>query len=244
MDMQKLLNIVSGKEKTQINESQVVECGMMPPATAPTQNPVTMNMSLNAQGVDQIKELLSLMSQADASRMSPPMALPAGGMPMGPKEPEMTDLIKIASGPEDRPEKEEFANAPDERLGSLSDAVPSGNDLHKEKGTYPKVAGGDNPMQKNESRIKSDLMKLYMEIKEAKGKKPDFLDMDKDGDKKEPMSKAVKDKEVKEADDTRPATKKTGERDVELPSGAKVKATKYQGHQSQKADKAAEKDKD
>jgi hypothetical protein len=31
-------------------------------------------------------------------------------------------------------------------------------------------------------------------VKEAKGKKPDFLDMDKDGDKKEPMRKAVADK--------------------------------------------------
>jgi hypothetical protein len=31
-------------------------------------------------------------------------------------------------------------------------------------------------------------------VKEAKGKKPDFLDMDKDGDKKEPMKKAVADK--------------------------------------------------
>ena len=27
--------------------------------------------------------------------------------------------------------------------------------------------------------------------------KPDFLDMDKDGDKKEPMKKAIKDKEAK-----------------------------------------------
>ena len=31
-------------------------------------------------------------------------------------------------------------------------------------------------------------------VDEAKGKKPDFLDMDKDGDKKEPMKKAVDDK--------------------------------------------------
>jgi hypothetical protein len=46
-------------------------------------------------------------------------------------------------------------------------------------------------------------------------------------------------KSVKEADD-RAAAKKT-EREVTLPSGAKVKATKVQGHQSQKADKAAEK---
>ena len=34
-------------------------------------------------------------------------------------------------------------------------------------------------------------------VAEAKGTKPDFLDMDKDGDKTEPMKKAVKDKEEK-----------------------------------------------
>lgn len=34
---------------------------------------------------------------------------------------------------------------------------------------------------------------------EAKKSKPDFLDMDKDGNKKEPMKKAIKDKKVKEA---------------------------------------------
>ncbi len=50
---------------------------------------------------------------------------------------------------------------------------------------------------------------------------------------------------VEEAkDEERAPTKKTGERDVTLPSGAKVKARTYQGHQSQKADKAAEKQKD
>jgi hypothetical protein len=35
-------------------------------------------------------------------------------------------------------------------------------------------------------------------VKKSKGTKPDFLDMDKDGDKKEPMKKAVADKKVKE----------------------------------------------
>lgn len=36
---------------------------------------------------------------------------------------------------------------------------------------------------------------------ETSGKKPDFLDMDKDGDKKEPMTKALKDKEEKKVDE-------------------------------------------
>ena len=39
-------------------------------------------------------------------------------------------------------------------------------------------------------------------VDESKGSKPDFLDMDKDGDKKEPMSKAIKDKEEKKVDES------------------------------------------
>jgi len=76
--------------------------------------------------------------------------------------------------------------------------------------------------------------------------------MDKDGNKKEPMKKAVadkkknpfakKDEKVKEAEEKRAPAKKS-EREVTLPSGAKVKATKVQGWQSQKADKEAEKSK-
>lgn len=38
-----------------------------------------------------------------------------------------------------------------------------------------------------------------VQLNEGKGAKPDFLDIDKDGDKKEPMKKAVKDKELDEA---------------------------------------------
>ena len=38
----------------------------------------------------------------------------------------------------------------------------------------------------------------FDEVAEAKQAKPDFLDMDKDGNKTEPMKKAVKDKEEKE----------------------------------------------
>ena len=44
----------------------------------------------------------------------------------------------------------------------------------------------------------SEGKKSYKMPKRAKGSKPDFLDVDKDGDKKEPMKKAVKDKAVKE----------------------------------------------
>ncbi len=46
---------------------------------------------------------------------------------------------------------------------------------------------------------------------EGKGKKPDFLDMDKDGNKKEPMKKAVADKKAGPKKGVNPFAKKTNE---------------------------------
>jgi hypothetical protein len=48
-------------------------------------------------------------------------------------------------------------------------------------------------------------------VSEAKGKKPDFLDMDKDGDKKEPMKKAVADKKAGPTKGVNPFAKKVDE---------------------------------
>lgn len=80
---------------------------------------------------------------------------------------------------------------------------------------------------------------------QVKEGKPDFLDMDKDGDKKEPMKKALKDKEgkkdVKEADD-RPASKEK-ETTWTDKDGKKHPAKQVQGWQSVKADKEADKEK-
>jgi len=48
-------------------------------------------------------------------------------------------------------------------------------------------------------------------VYEGKGKKPDFLDMDKDGDKKEPMKKAVADKKAGPKKGVNPFAKKVDE---------------------------------
>ena len=95
-------------------------------------------------------------------------------------------------------EKEsDYANEPDEKYGTtdlMTKDLAGG--LNGPKKSYPKVAGGDNPMSiraeltRLENTIKDELWKA---LEEKKGK-PDFLDMDKDGDKKEPMKKAIKDK--------------------------------------------------
>jgi len=218
MEMKKLLNIIS--EGKQITEN----CGgMMNSATsipgAPSTPPVSMSVNLNAQGIDQIKDLLNLMNKADSplapgmlgqspapmpmpaeippmisQPMLAPKAEPMGTAPEGPKEPDMRDLIKIASSPEpdekemDPGEKpaakkemqavagevkglaDELKNSPagtgmdEPTTYGMDAAVPSGDDLHKEKGAYPKVNGGDNPMALEQ--LKSQLFALYKEIKE------------------------------------------------------------------------------
>jgi hypothetical protein len=62
--------------------------------------------------------------------------------------------------------------------------------------------------------------------------KPDFLDMDKDGNKKEPMKKAVKDKTTKEAAEKTPSTW-TDSKGNKHPA-TKVKGDKYTGKEAEK----------
>ena len=74
---------------------------------------------------------------------------------------------------EKKKEKDEaYANEPDEKEVAL-DPIFNGDDLHKEKKTYPKVAGADNPMQKTESLdLKSQIrQELLKRLAEAKGDK-------------------------------------------------------------------------
>ena len=56
---------------------------------------------------------------------------------------ETTEAIEDDVNPENRP----HTNSPDETVLDFDTAVPAGSDLHMAKGTHPKVAGGDNPMQ-------------------------------------------------------------------------------------------------
>jgi hypothetical protein len=80
----------------------------------------------------------------------------------------------------------------------------------KERGE--KVAGAAlKKLRAKESMVK-DVVKRVVEAKK-KGSKPDFLDLDKDGDKKEPMKKAVDDKKkgaVKESKDLNDLLKLAG----------------------------------
>ena len=56
----------------------------------------------------------------------------------------------------------DYANSPDEEYSPHTDVIKGGNDLNKSKKSYPKVAGGDNPMALA-SKIKEELSTLYKE---------------------------------------------------------------------------------
>lgn len=88
---------------------------------------------------------------------------------------------------------ESFANEPDEEYADhnfMTKDLSGG--INRQKKMYPPAAKGDNPMA-----VESIKDRLLRALNEKKAK-PDFLDMDKDGNKKEPMKKAIKDKKVKE----------------------------------------------
>ena len=126
----------------------------------------------------------------------------AGSMDMA----RMRDIIK---NPEDEQKEETFANEPEEKVQDIDSLVNKhSGGLNRQKKTYPRVSPGDNPMTAEDKISEQDLAnslrdqynafkESYKKVAETKAK-PDFLDMDKDGNKKEPMKKAVKDKEAKE----------------------------------------------
>ena len=200
-DIKKLIqamDAIEAKPKKSLNESALAECGDMPPApmTNPG-NPVTMSISLNASGKEHVADLLGMLKNA-GMQAAPPESDPS--MPM------RLDIEKfrnvVDNGDQASPmaqaiEKsgmEEWENEPDEEYSDhkLMTKDLSGG-INRPKKMYKPAAKGDNPMAAES--IKDQLYKALSE----KMSKPDFLDMDKDGNKKEPMKKALKDKKVKEA---------------------------------------------
>ena len=146
--------------------------------------PVDMNMGMD----DNLPALANSPDEkyADVSAVT----TKAGGGLNGPKHPKD---IRVKD-PSPYQDMEEWSNEPAE---AVTDHDTMLNDLsggiNRKKQMFKPAAKGDNPM--SVESIKARLLKALAEA----NAKPDFLDMDKDGDKKEPMKKALKDKKVKEA---------------------------------------------
>ena len=124
----------------------------------------------------------------------------AGSMDMA----RMRDIVK---SPDEEKAEETFANEPDEKTQDVDSLVNvhSGG-LNKQKVQYRKEYPGDNPMavakedKITEEELANSLRTQYEGFKQAyqEAAKPDYIDLDKDGNKTEPMKKAAQDK--KDAD--------------------------------------------
>lgn len=140
-------------------------------------------------------------SDMDPGAMNKQMDVPGddamGSMQMG----KMRDMM---TAPDEEKAAETFANEPEEKVQDVDSLVNKhSGGLNRQKKTHMRVSPGDNPMAAEDKITEQDLANSlraqYESFKTAyqEAAKPDFLDMDKDGDKKEPMKKAIKDKEAK-----------------------------------------------
>lgn len=110
MDMKKLLNIVS-ENKT--NE----ECGM-PMSQIPQEPytpPMTMSVNMNANGADQIKDLLQLLSKQAEEPMPTMIIPPAVPSPAPTGDNPMKQIAGLLDEPKDKP----FSNSPAEKIADI-----------------------------------------------------------------------------------------------------------------------------
>ena len=186
----------AGKEEKEDKKETVKEAIQI---SADTPQEASMMMQiLKLAGVQQVDQDMISQEPEHGSDMDQDDA--AGSMDMA----RMRDIIK---NPEDEQKEETFANEPEEKVQDIDSLVNKhSGGLNRQKQTHPRVSPGDNPMTAEdkitEEELANSLRTQYESFKEAyqteaKKAKPDFLDMDKDGNKKEPMKKAIKDKEAK-----------------------------------------------
>jgi hypothetical protein len=95
------------------------------------------------------------------------------------------------------------------------------------KGTAGKDYDGDGKVETPKDEVWGSRKKAAAKSGKPfeEGKKPDFLDMDKDGDKKEPMKKAAKEKKVKEGFPTVDDAKKAAAGTANMKPGEKKKSS-------------------
>ena len=117
----------------------------------------------------------------------------------------MRDLVQKS---QEEPAEEDFSNTPDikhQDTEYMTNKLAGG--MNKPKQQVRKEYPGDNPLavseELSEEELSNQLRTAYEtlkqnyaeEVAEAKKAKPDYIDLDKDGNKSEPMKKAAQDKE-------------------------------------------------
>ena len=155
-------------------------------------------------------------SEMDPGALNKQMDMPGDDDAMGSMQ--MAKMRDMVMQPDQEKKDETFANSPGDRekdepkikdIDTLVNVHSGG--LNRQKAQYRKEYPGDNPMAAEDKITEQDLANSlrnqyesfkasYQEaakVAETKAK-PDYIDLDKDGNKTEPMKKAAKDKEAKE----------------------------------------------
>jgi len=183
-------------------QTKLTECGMTP---MPSHGPASINISAGSgdelTGV--LRDIVNLAG-VQKSHHTPMTLEPAAGVATVVQEPNMKDLID-AMTMKDREVEEDSLNAeqeeqrtwdssPDEKIGA--DGVSTLGDInqgdHRERQKGLPLA---NPMESVDllaQQLFADYQKFVAEGK--KSAKSDYLDLDNDGNKTEPMKKAAKEK--------------------------------------------------
>ena len=189
------------EDKKQVNEDIKIS------ADTPQEAGMMMQI-LKLAGVQPVD---AKMMGADEPEENPPHGEPGHSCgdddAMGSQE--MGRMRDMMTAPDEEKAEETFDNEPDVKVQDTDTLVNvhSGG-LNRKKSQYAKAQDGDNAMAVEDTVTEEDLAnslraqyegfkKEYQEAAKVAEAKPDFLDMDKDGDKKEPMKKAIKDKEAK-----------------------------------------------
>lgn len=181
--------------ETQVDAEPIVadECGEMPanpmgmPMGKPDTPPPSMSLNLNAQGLDNIEELMKLIKAVnpDAEKpmggMPPSISIEPMDKPMGMSPLKMLpdlDAEEPGEGPEDdSKEKEEEAfgnslNSSEPETMDVDSVTHDGDDLHKKKSMYKAAAAGDNPMAAEGTDLRAQIRaELLRRLEEAKGAK-------------------------------------------------------------------------
>jgi len=191
---------INGTDEGKMMKKETVKEAIQISADTPQEASMMMRI-LKLAGVQPVD---AKMIGADEPQAEPEMDHDdaAGSMDMA----RMRDIVK---NPEDEKQDETFDNEPEEKVQDVDSLVNKhSGGLNRQKSQFAKAQDGDNAMAVakedtiTELDLANSLRSQYESFKEAyqteaKKAKPDFLDMDKDGDKKEPMKKAIKDKEAK-----------------------------------------------
>jgi hypothetical protein len=175
----KELDIKSIKKLSGLNESAVAECGMPPMMGGmPSSPPVTMNVSVNASGTENIRDLLDLLKGGDMMDGGDDAVSGPVGAVLSIDSEEESPLDMLTRDDDERSkevgevlgdeevEMEEYANSPEEEYAGDEVTKMKGNDLHSHGGNEaPKVNGGGNPYTVTAEGLKSQLHNLYQEVR-------------------------------------------------------------------------------